>query len=136
MYTHGGRKEGNICIFHVIYLGQLHSKMIKEVLVTFACLVTIWFLAPEGNWLWKQHDQMISPWILHNIFQTQINSDHVWNTICSLPFFPFSFKYLTYNTLFWFRRSPEMLPTYLVAWNYEYGEIYFIPISCSKISRG
>lgn len=39
MYIHGGERE-HICIFHVIYLGQLHSKMIKEVLVTLACLVT------------------------------------------------------------------------------------------------
>ena len=42
----------NIYVFHIIYLGQLHSKMIKEFLVTLVCLVTTYdFLLQRGIWL-------------------------------------------------------------------------------------
>lgn len=42
----------NICVFHIIYLGQLHSKMIKEFLVTLVCLVTTYdFLLQREIWL-------------------------------------------------------------------------------------
>lgn len=112
--------------------------MIKEVSVTLACLVTAYdSLLQREIYLWKQHGQMISLWILCNIFQIQIISIST-QTILEIPYV----SYISFSLKFWHsipfsgsEGSPEMLPTYLVSWNYKYGEVDFITISYSKISQ-
>jgi hypothetical protein len=47
MYAHLQSKR--TCIFHIIYIGKLHSKVIKEVLVTLAYLVTTY-----DSLLWRE----------------------------------------------------------------------------------
>lgn len=135
MYIHGGERE-HICMFHVIYLGQLHSKMIKEVLVTLACLVTTYDSLAQRE---IGYENSMIRWS-HREYCIISSRPQSTQTMFEIPYVPYPSFLFLYNI--WHaipfsgsEGSPEMLPTYLVAWNYEYGEIDSIPISYSKISR-
>lgn len=138
MWVNNAHMEENIDYVHFIFISFSSGSLVPRWLnnVSNTCSTgKVGYKAAQLTW---------SPWTLHNIFQIQIVSKST-QTVFEIPDVlypsssptPFLFQVSDMRSLCsGSRGSLEMLPTYLVSWHYNYGEIDAISSSNSKINRG